>query len=121
VSGRLIAIAAVLAFAACEHGKGGGVLDGRSDADLGPDAGPGSHLRCGGFAGIQCPTDELCDFRPNNCGRPDELGLCVTRPLTCDLVIDPVCGCDGRMHDNACLAAMAGVDVDASNSCFPMP
>ena len=103
-------IAIVVCIAACEHGKGGGNPDPDVDAS-------GSGLQCGGFAGIQCPANEFCDFRANNCGGTDEQGTCVTRPSFCDLLLDPVCGCDGQMHDNACMAQQVGFDIDASGSC----
>jgi hypothetical protein len=116
MSGRLIAI--LICLAACEHGKGGGVFD-ADEPDPGFDASGGSGIQCGGFAGIQCPADEFCDFQPNNCGGTDEQGTCKTRPRACDLLLDPVCGCDGQMHDNACFAAMKGFDVDGVGLACP--
>jgi hypothetical protein len=99
----------LLLVAACEHGKGGGVFN--------PDGGSGS--TCGGFGGVQCAADEWCDFAANDCGGADNTGTCKPRPRTCDDNFDPVCGCDGTVHANACEAEALGVDVSAIGSCPP--
>lgn len=106
---RLLAFI-ILASAACtEHGKGGGVPPG-------PDGG-GSGVQCGGFAGTQCPANELCDFGTNNCGADDGTGTCRARPLGCRDNFDPVCGCDGQVFSNECDANAVGVDVNANGGC----
>ncbi len=45
------------------------------------------------------------------------MGECVERPLSCDGVLDPVCGCDGRTYTSACEAAGSGVSVDHTGTC----
>lgn len=64
---------------------------------------------CGSNA--DCPRDEFC-FAMSCAGR----GECRRRPRLCPRIIDPVCGCDGRRYDNACLASAEGVRVDPDPS-----
>lgn len=89
----------------------------RVDTGPGVDAGPGT-TECGGFAGLPCAADEWCDFPDGSfCGGDDSTGICRPRPDGCDLVYDPVCGCDGMTHGNACGANMAGTDVQSVGEC----
>jgi hypothetical protein len=88
----------------------------RPDADpKAPDAG----LRdCGGFAGDTCdPATEFCDFPDDQCGAADRPGVCVPRPELCNPMLEEVCGCDGRQHQNACEANKAGTDVAVGSVC----
>jgi hypothetical protein len=102
------------------HGTGQGGAGG-GGAQGGGAAG-GSGATCGGFAAVPCPTDAYCDYGPSTCGVADGAGLCVTiSHEPCDEVYQPVCGCDGTVHDNACLASAAGVDVNAFGGCTPPP
>jgi len=96
-----------LLLVACEHGKGGGI----------PPGTDGGGAVCGGFAGTQCAADEWCDFAANDCGGSDGTGTCKQRPFACDDRLDPVCGCDGTVHPNACEAEALGIDVSASGNC----
>jgi len=48
----------------------------------------------------------------------DAMGVCKPRPSACDLIISPVCGCDGRNYTSACEAATKGVTVKRSGICF---
>jgi len=98
----------LLIVAACtEHGSGGGS----------PENDAGGGRSCGGFNPTPCAADEVCDFPRNSCGAADEPGTCVKRPTACPDVVQPTCGCDGVMHDNACEAAAAGADVNANGTC----
>lgn len=74
---------------------------------------------CGGVAELTCGPDEYCATSLGACLLPDATGECAPRPeqCACPLVIDPVCGCDGRSYDNACLAACAGQSVATVGVC----
>jgi len=102
------ALVSIAFLVACGGGKGGAVFD--------PDGG-GSGIQCGGFAGTPCSGDEWCDFGRDDCGGADNTGICKPRPLACDDIFDPVCGCDGEVHPNACDAQAIGVDLDAFGGC----
>jgi hypothetical protein len=66
----------------------------------------------------QCAKDEFCS---KLFGRCEESGKCETRPTDCTergkLLVRPVCGCDDRTYDNACLAAIAGASVKHEGKC----
>ncbi|APR79623.1 Kazal-type serine protease inhibitor domain protein [Minicystis rosea] len=72
---------------------------------------------CGGILDAPCAPDEYCDFPDDLCGATDGQGICMPRPTACDKNLDPVCGCDGAVHDNACDAAAAGADVSLLGGC----
>lgn len=85
-----------------------------------PDAGGGVGSFCGGIAGVQCPKPLYCNFPiSTQCGSGDQGGTCQRRPEVCTLQYDPVCGCDGNTHSNACAAASAGVAVLHDGACAP--
>jgi hypothetical protein len=71
---------------------------------------------CGGSAGNTCTTGQFCKHDVGSCG-PDDSGVCTPKPPTCQPVSAPVCGCDGKTYDNACLADSAGVSVDHAGAC----
>lgn len=74
---------------------------------------PAGATVCGGLAGAQCGADEVCIFSVGeSCGDADFQGLCAKRPTTCAGTNgSPVCGCDGEVYQNACMANAAGVDI----------
>lgn len=75
---------------------------------------------CGGLADLACRPDQYCERPLGQCLIPEALGECVPRPVppcACPYVLAPVCGCDGRSYDNACLAACAGQAVATVGLC----
>ncbi|HEV7670402.1 MAG TPA: hypothetical protein VGS22_17935 [Thermoanaerobaculia bacterium] len=66
----------------------------------------------------QCGAEEFCARWVGECGKP---GLCEARPKDCaehgHSYVKPMCGCDGKTYDNACLAAAAGASVDHEGPC----
>ncbi len=73
---------------------------------------------CGGLLGLSCAKGEYCSYEVDAlCGAADQTGVCAAIPDACDLVYQPVCGCDGMTYGNACAAAMAGVAVSAEAAC----
>lgn len=63
-----------------------------------------------------CGDGFFCDFYYGRCGEVQE-GRCEPRPIECDGVDEPVCGCDGEIHLNQCEAARAGVAHDLEGRC----
>jgi hypothetical protein len=87
-----------------------------SEGECEPSEPPGQ--LCGSRGLPECPDDSFCSFPPEaSCGRADVPGVCAVRPEACIQIFDPVCGCDGLTHGNACTAASAGVSVDFVGAC----
>ena len=73
---------------------------------------------CGGWLGNTCTASEYCAYEEGqHCGAADASAVCLPRPMGCDAVYDPVCGCNGQTYGNACEAAMAGTGVLQSGPC----
>ncbi|HGG58070.1 MAG TPA: hypothetical protein ENK31_09775, partial [Nannocystis exedens] len=68
----------------------------------------------------ECGAGEYCDWTANSCGNSGEdVGTCKPSPEGCDAEYAPVCGCDGEVHSNECVANGAGTDVSAAGGCEP--
>jgi len=65
-----------------------------------------------------CPDPSAQRCKQDGCGAE---GVCVARPGACTKELRPVCGCDGKTYDNACLAAMHGVTVTHDGACECAP
>ncbi|HVH47821.1 MAG TPA: Kazal-type serine protease inhibitor family protein [Labilithrix sp.] len=73
---------------------------------------------CGFWAGYACNPGQYCAWAPGDiCGAADAPGKCTYKPEACIQLYQPVCGCDGKTHGNACQAASAGVSVSSDGPC----
>ncbi len=73
---------------------------------------------CGTRGGVQCRSDEFCDYGGDaQCGATDKGGSC--KPITkmCTRIYLPVCGCDGNNYGNECEAHSHGVSVQHEGQC----
>lgn len=109
---RAVLIGAGLFIAAC------------SSQTAAPDAAPAEDRptaaevgACGGVAEIACAEGQYCEYPVGSCGAGDRTGTCRPRPDACTMQFDPVCGCDGKTHPNACAAAAEGVSLRSTEPC----
>ena len=76
-------------------------------------------VRCGGRAGNTCRANQYCEFPDDLCGAADGQGDCRCRPVVCERILAPVCGCDGEAHQNQCEGQKAGADLRITGGCEP--
>ena len=99
-----------------------GVDDNPSNTSCKPSPPDAGQQVCGGLAGLKCPANSYCKFPPAEiCGHADGQGVCQPRPQVCPADCGMVCGCDGKIYCNACVAASAGVDVSPNPGSCPVP
>jgi hypothetical protein len=99
------------------QGQGGDADGGTADAGNGGSDGT-ADVACGSRGLPKCDDDEFCSFPEKaECGDTDKPGVCKPKPEACTAQYDPVCGCDGQTHGNACSAANAGVSIRYQGEC----
>ena len=113
---RGLILIAFVVVAACSS-------DDSSSADAAPPTSDGrdNGAACGGLAGSRCDEDAFCDYAGHTCGTADAAGTCAKRPDTCLDIIEQVCGCDGTVYTNQCVAQKAGVDPSDTAACETPP
>ncbi len=92
--------------------------DGTTEGSTGSTGAETDGASCSGDG--SCAAGEYCDWTANSCGMSGEdKGTCKPSPEGCDAQYAPVCGCDGEVHSNACVANGAGTDISAAGGCQP--
>lgn len=80
----------------------------------------------GDGTGAACSRDQPCGpafycTAADQCGSSTSpYGLCQKRPDSCPTNVDPVCGCDGQVYNNACEANRLGHLLSSDGRC-PTP
>jgi hypothetical protein len=81
-------------------------------------AGGGSVETCGGVFKQICSNDHFCDLEPGSCNVADATGTCVVNTgVMCQMVVVPVCGCNGKTYNNDCERQAAGVSKQSDGAC----
>lgn len=78
---------------------------------------PDLPVECGGFQGLACAADQLCELPVGECNTADLAGICLPRPDVCTADFVPVCGCDGVTYGNDCNRLVAGVQKARDGEC----
>lgn len=101
---------------ACQAARAGVSVAKREACALGA---PGQAGRpCAGLSEGRCDAGLFCSYLPETkCGTVSKQGVCLSTSQACSGPSEPVCGCDGRTYDSACLAANAGISVSRRGDC----
>jgi hypothetical protein len=117
---RGLFVIALVVVAACSSDDDSRSVDAGADAPVSQIDGGDTGAACGGLAGSRCAEDSFCDYAEHTCGSPEAAGTCRKRPELCPDILERVCGCDGAVYNNECLAQKAGADPSDTAPC-PTP
>jgi hypothetical protein len=108
----LLVIAVLASVTACSSS------DSDSEALASSDGALAAKVLCAGPKDQACPPGHFCAaVEVGKCPSFLQYGICVPRPDSCAEIAAPVCGCEGRTYDNACLAAAAGAAIASKAAC----
>jgi hypothetical protein len=68
-----------------------------------------------------CPSGTFCFIGPTDCASPVPEGFCTDISEICTKASVPVCGCNNKTYDNACLASQAGQAIASMSACAAAP
>ena len=72
---------------------------------------------CGGLLGVPCAAGHFCELPAGSCNSADMQGICVATSDACQLLWDPVCGCDGKTYANDCIRRAEYIQKDHDGAC----
>jgi len=109
-------------------GSGGAVggSGGATGGSIGSTGGTGGTIEvgvgqsCDGFRPPPIPVCRpglFCEHPAGSCGIADGAGTCVAVTGACDLLLAPVCGCDGKTYSNDCARRNARVQLNHKGEC----
>lgn len=73
---------------------------------------------CGGIQTAVCSRNLYCEFPGFSCGAKNTIGSCQLIPDGCTDELNPVCGCDGNIYRNACIASKNSQSLRPIEDCI---
>jgi len=64
-----------------------------------------------------CASTEICQKDVGVCGDFTIAGECFEKPMACNFIFAPVCGCDNATYVNDCVAYSKGVNLATNSAC----
>jgi hypothetical protein len=89
-----------------------------SGTGTGTGTGTGSSGGTAPSGTCKCTDGLYCGYADGQCGKELSTPVClpVWNPASCMPAVQ-ACGCDGKVYESRCAAALAGVDTNASGGC----